>query len=74
MDNIYDIIEKYFYTGDAGRIYNSAINHIERIIISKSLERSCGNQIAAAKMLGLHRNTLHNKIKKLNIDVERFKK
>ncbi|MBN1384361.1 MAG: hypothetical protein JW983_05750 [Elusimicrobia bacterium] len=74
MDNIYDIIDKYFYTVDAGRIYDDMISHIEEIVITKALEQSCGNQVSAAKLLGLHRNTLHNKIKKFNIDVERFKK
>ena len=43
------------------------------MIIEKILERSDGNQVMAARILGLNRNTLHKKIKKLNIDVQRFK-
>jgi DNA-binding protein Fis len=71
MDNI---INEYFYTVAAGHIYAHIINHIEKMVIVKALERSYGNQIAAAKLLGLHRNTLNSKIKKLNIDVGRFKR
>lgn len=74
MDNILDRIDTYFYTVDAGRVYDSVINHIEMIVITKALERSYGNQVQAAKILGLHRNTLSSKIKKLNIDVGGFKK
>lgn len=74
MDNISDIINECFYVPDTGKIYNNIINNIDRIVIIKALERSRGNQIKAAKILGLHRNTLSAKIKKLNIDIWRFKK
>jgi two-component system, NtrC family, nitrogen regulation response regulator GlnG len=33
------------------------------------LEKTKGNQIRAAKMLGINRNTLHKKIKELKIVV-----
>jgi two-component system nitrogen regulation response regulator GlnG len=74
MNNIYDIVDKGFYAIDAGKIYGSMVNRIEKIVIVKALERSYGNQVEAAKILGLHRNTLHSKIKKFNIDVRSFKK
>ncbi len=74
MDKIPDIIDKQFYTAGEGHIYGGMIDHIEKIVITKALERSGGNQLEAARFLGLHRNTLRNKIRKLNIDVGRFKK
>jgi len=67
-------IDEQFYTINIGQSYGNIINDIERIAIMRALERSCGNQVAAAKILGLHRNTLRNKIKKFNIDVGRYKK
>ncbi|MDD5423549.1 MAG: helix-turn-helix domain-containing protein [Candidatus Omnitrophica bacterium] len=73
MDDVYDIINRYFYAGNSERIYDSIIDDIEKAVIVKALERSGGNQVAASKILGLHRNTLSNKIKKLNIDVERYR-
>ena len=74
MEPLSDMIDSYFYTVTAGNIYANIIGVIDRLVVTKALERSFGNQVAAARMLGLHRNTLKNKIKKLNIDVGRFKK
>jgi two-component system nitrogen regulation response regulator GlnG len=74
MDNIMDLIDNSFYAADADRIYGSMIDRIEKLVIAKALEQTCGNQVEAAKLLGLHRNTLHNKIKKFDIDIWRFKK
>jgi DNA-binding protein Fis len=68
-----DRIEEYFLTVNRGKIYDRIIADIEKLIIEKALERAFGNQIQAAKLLGINRNTIHTKIKKLNIDVERFK-
>lgn len=58
---------------DAQRL-GMIISDIERAAITKALEETCGNQVAASKILGLHRNTLRTKIRKFNIDVWRFKK
>ena len=74
MNDNWDIINDQFWNMDAGHIYGKMITSIEKIVIIKILERSQGNQIAAAKLLGLHRNTLRKKIKKLNIDVRKFKR
>lgn len=73
MDDVSNIIDEQFYNINNGRVYGNIIDHIEKMIIIKALERSYGNKIAAARILGLHRNTLSNKIKKLNIDAGRFK-
>ena len=69
-----DIIDKQFYSSARGRIYTDIINMIEKLVIEKALEQSEGNQLSASKKLGINRNTLHKKIKQLNIDVWRFKK
>ena len=66
-------IEEYFITLKQGAIYRSVISDTEKILIEKALEHSFGNQITASKILGLNRNTLRTKIKKLNIDMGKFK-
>ena len=74
MGGAADIVNRGFYAfnnEDAGR---SAMDRIEKMAVIKALERSEGNQIMAAKILGVHRNTLSNKIKKFNIDVGSFKR
>ena len=74
MDKISDIVDKNFYTINTGKVYINIVNRVEKSIILKALEHSYGNQLEAARILGVHRNTLHNKIKKFNIDITRFKK
>lgn len=63
-----------FYRIDIAQNYGIIISDVEKAAIINALERASGNQVAASKMLGLHRNTLRSKIKKLNIDVGRFKR
>jgi len=74
MNDISNIIDGYFYAADRERIYDYIINEIGKIVIVKALERSYGNQVAAARILGVHRNTLNSKIRKFNIDIGRFKR
>lgn len=74
MKEIADKIEEYFLSSGSDGVYDDVIRCIERMLIEKALKRCDANQVMAAKMLGLNRNTIHNKIKKLNIDVQRFKR
>jgi len=53
--------------------YHSVIAATEKPLIEKTLERTYGNQIKAAELLGINRNTLRSKIKKLGIEVNRWK-
>jgi len=66
-------IDEYFIMANKGQAYALAVGHLERMLIEKTLQRCFGNQSTAAKILGINRNTLHMKIKKLNINIERFK-
>lgn len=66
-------IEEFFLTASRGQIYAKVIGYVEKVLIEKALEHSFGNQVIAAKLLGLNRNTLRAKIRKLHIDTERFK-
>ncbi len=72
-DNSIENIEEYFFKAGDGHIYDVVIDDVGRALIEKALERTRGNRFLASKMLGINRNTLHAKIKKLNIDVDRFK-
>ena len=64
-----DQIEAYFSAGKNGAVYRCAINDTERVLIEKALVRSAGNQVRAAKILGINRNTLRTKIRRLHIDI-----
>ena len=65
------IIDDAFTMLSNGQIYKSVIGDTERILIERALERTGGNQIMAARLLGLNRNTLRTKIRKLGIQVKR---
>ncbi|MEH6524901.1 MAG: nitrogen regulation protein NR(I) [Sneathiella sp.] len=52
-------------------LYDRILREIERPLISLSLEATNGNQIKAADLLGVNRNTLRKKIRELDIQVVR---
>jgi len=57
------------YQGRDGVLYQSVIEAIEKPLIEHILDRTDGNQLKAAKILGINRNTIRSKIKKLGIYV-----
>ena len=50
-----------------GHIYKLFVESVEKPLIEKILVLTKGNQVKAANFLGINRNTLRSKIKKLNI-------
>lgn len=54
-------------------LYRLVIEKAEKEIIEKTLQQSRGNQILAAHILGINRNTLRSKIRQLNIHLLKFK-
>ncbi|WP_340119051.1 nitrogen regulation protein NR(I) [Pelagibius sp. 7325] len=55
----------------ASGLYDRILREVERPLIELSLSATRGNQIRAAKLLGLNRNTLRKKIRDLDIQVIR---
>lgn len=55
----------------AAGLYDRVLREIERPLISLTLTATRGNQIRAAQLLGLNRNTLRKKIRELDIQVVR---
>ncbi|MEE9318636.1 MAG: nitrogen regulation protein NR(I) [Rhodospirillales bacterium] len=55
----------------AAGLYQRVLKEIERPLITLTLQATSGNQIRAAEVLGLNRNTLRKKIRDLNIPVVR---
>jgi two-component system nitrogen regulation response regulator GlnG len=52
--------------GESG-LYGRLAEKLEKPLIEKVLERCGGNQLRAAEMLGINRNTLHKKMKHLGL-------
>ena len=53
----------------AAGLYDRVIREVERPLITLTLQATRGNQIKAAEVLGVNRNTLRKKIKELGIPV-----
>ncbi|MFT8712326.1 sigma 54-interacting transcriptional regulator, partial [Komagataeibacter rhaeticus] len=68
-------LRRFLASGQEGMpmsdIYDKVIAEVERPLISMTLAATRGNQIRAAAMLGLNRNTLRKKIRDLDIPVVR---
>ena len=56
--------------GDADDIYADSVELMERYVVTRILDRTGGNQSRAAKMLGITRGSLRNKIRGLGITIE----
>jgi two-component system nitrogen regulation response regulator GlnG len=69
------VLKRYFDAHDdlppPPGLYDRVLREVEAPLIRLSLGATRGNQIQAAKMLGLNRNTLRKKIKDLGIPVIR---
>lgn len=57
--------------GSGRNLHPMLITAIERPLITRALQETKGNQIQAAVLLGLNRNTLRKKIQDLHIPVKR---
>lgn len=54
-------------------LHETILEQVERPLIIETLRITEGNQIKAAEVLGLNRNTLRKKIKLFNIDPALYK-
>ena len=52
-------------------LYSVVMSRVERPLIELTLQATRGNQIRAAQLLGINRNTLRKKITDLQITVKR---
>jgi len=68
-------LTKYFtaHSGElpAAGLYQRVLKEVERPLIMLTLQATQGNQIRAAEVLGINRNTLRKKIRDLNISILR---
>ena len=71
-------IEQYFQRhGDIlppPGLYDRVLREVELPLIALTLSATRGNQLKAAELLGINRNTLRKKIRELDIPVTRGKK
>jgi len=66
-------VEDFFLREKEGKLYKFLLNVVEKPLIENVLRKTEGNQIKAARILGINRNTLHSKIEKLKINIKDFR-
>ncbi|MBI5724324.1 MAG: sigma-54-dependent Fis family transcriptional regulator [Planctomycetes bacterium] len=58
------------WTADAPPLYPPAEQHLQRAMIRRAMAQCDGNQTKVAQLLGMHRNTLRQKIAELGLESE----
>jgi DNA-binding protein Fis len=66
-------LENSLFIEKKGVLYKSVLDAVEKPLLEQTLERCEGNQFKAARILGINRNTMRAKIKKLGIDASKWK-
>ncbi|WP_338244841.1 sigma-54-dependent transcriptional regulator [Aurantiacibacter hainanensis] len=69
-DAVYQWLEREDFA--EGEIYHQALAELERPIFRHALSRTAGNQLKAAQLLGINRNTLRKRLSELDIDPDSF--
>jgi two-component system nitrogen regulation response regulator GlnG len=54
-------------TAEGGRLYRSVMARVELPLLRHALELCGGNQLKAAKLLGINRNTLRKRLRLLGL-------
>ena len=66
-------LDRIFLKGEEGKIYHIMIDALDKSLIKNILMVTFGNQLKAARLLGINRNTLRAKIKRLGISLSETK-
>ncbi len=78
-ESLSDAVDRHireYFSAHQGRLppaglYDRVLHEIERPLLALTLTATRGNQVKAAELLGLNRNTLRKKIRELDIQVVR---
>jgi len=52
---------------ESGRLYRNVMSRVEMPLLRLALELSAGNQLKAARLLGINRNTLRKRLRLLGL-------
>ena len=68
-------LARWYFTRSVNKkgFYRSFRGAVEKPFLEAALEVVCGNQLKAARMLGLNRNTLHAHLKRFKINPQKYR-
>lgn len=66
-------LEDALYKEKEGVLYRYIIENVEKPLFEQVLQKTEGNQLKAARILGINRNTMRSKVKKLGINANKYR-
>jgi DNA-binding NtrC family response regulator len=69
-DALEQYVDEQLNTGAEG-LHGQTLRKVERLLLTRVLQQTGGNQLQAAKILGITRGSLRNKIRDLGISISR---
>ncbi|HEV8529996.1 MAG TPA: helix-turn-helix domain-containing protein [Methylomirabilota bacterium] len=67
MSTVLPIVVRDSAAAESGRLYRSVMARVETPLLRHALELSAGNQLKAARLLGINRNTLRKRLRLLGL-------
>ena len=64
-------LDNFFISNHKRNLYRFVISKVEKPLIENVLNKTMGNKRKTAQILGISRNTLYSKIKRLGIETNR---
>jgi two-component system nitrogen regulation response regulator GlnG len=63
LSTVLPIVVRDSAAAESGRLYRSVMARVETPLLRHALELSAGNQLKAARLLGINRNTLRKRLR-----------
>jgi two-component system nitrogen regulation response regulator GlnG len=63
LDAVLPAVVRDSAASEGGRLYRSVMGRVEMPLLRLALELSAGNQLRAARLLGINRNTLRKRLR-----------
>jgi DNA-binding NtrC family response regulator len=63
-----EVLEGWFSSGQTD-LYRRALEHFDRLILTRAVKQSNGNQTKASEILGISRFTLRSKLRSANLAI-----
>jgi two-component system nitrogen regulation response regulator GlnG len=67
LDAVLPTVVRDSAASEGGRLYRTVMGRVEMPLLRLALELSAGNQLRAARLLGINRNTLRKRLRLLGL-------
>ena len=67
LNDVLQTVVRGAAASEGGRLYRTVMGRVEMPLLRLALELSAGNQLKAARLLGINRNTLRKRLRLLGL-------